>query len=182
MHKSLLILLFIASLPYMVMFYVAPVSSDSEVRVAGFSFQDSIDINGPVVVKFQLIAKEPITSVVLSYVDINEKWVNTTMSLTEGDAENGWWEATILLRIHEEKTEMTLRYIPNPMQLYVTLPNKMIELEIPQEYFPMTTFQSGNALLSMLPMLLPFLLTIGGFSAIVIVIVSKRRSIKKTTP
>ena len=76
MHKSLLIGLFIiASLLYVAAFNVAPVSSMSEVRVAGASVQDSTDVNGPIVVKFQLVAREPITSVVLSYVDVNGKWL-----------------------------------------------------------------------------------------------------------
>lgn len=150
---------------------------NTDVRVLGFGLKDSVDVDGPVVVRFELVAQSPITDVLLSYVDVKEEWANSSMRLVEGDTYNGWWEATIQLKMIEQKTEIsTLRYIPNPMKLYVSLPQGTVELEIPQDYFPMSAWQTGRGPADIKPFITILPLIIAGLCAVGIIILSKRFS------
>jgi len=113
---------------------ITAVSSNAtnEVEVIGSSFKNSIAVNGTAVIGFLLKSKTVVLNVVVSYVDQQKMLVNGTMRLVEGNATYGWWKATIIPNVWEEKVDEETRYYIDSatIKLYVFLRHAVDEIAI----------------------------------------------------
>lgn len=181
MHRKLLPgLVLIALLANVVMITAASFDTSNGIKVIGCSVKDHRAINGTTVISFLLQSEVAISSVFVSYVDQQERWANATMSLVEGNANYGWWEATINPKVWEEKVDGETRCNIHTPKLYVFLPHAVIELAIPQSFLPLCSIREEKVTFHLSEKIMTFL-ALGGISVIGVTIALKRYRCKEVT-
>ncbi|MEM2995124.1 MAG: hypothetical protein QXI91_03795 [Candidatus Bathyarchaeia archaeon] len=104
----------------------ATANASNNVEIIGFHIKDFTVVNGTAKVSFGIKSETPVENVVLSYINYEEKLVNATLSLTEGDANDGWWSATIKPKVFEEKEGNEVTTSIKAEKLYVFLTNNEV--------------------------------------------------------
>ncbi|UCE16870.1 MAG: hypothetical protein JSV12_04510 [Candidatus Bathyarchaeota archaeon] len=132
MHKFLFVIISIILLANVALIAGGASSTYDEIELIGSSFRNSIDVNGTAVIGFLLQSEGIVSNVVVSYLGLQERLVNETMSLVKGNGTYGWWETTIIPKVWTEKVDGELRNHIEAMKLYVTLPHVVMELAVPQ--------------------------------------------------
>lgn len=181
MHRNLLfVVVAIILLTNVVEITAVSSSATNEVEVIGSSFKNSIAVNGTAVIGFLLQSKTAVSNVVISYVDQLERLVNETMSLVDGNATYGWWKATIIPKVWEEKVGGETRYyiVASTIELYVFLPHAVNEIAIPEGLLGYWSIQMDKASFSHLN-ILSALILVGVFSGIGVTVVLKQKRQKK---
>jgi len=159
---------------------VASSNADNEIEVIGSRFKNSIAVNGTAVIGFLLQFKTAVSNVVVSYVGQQERLVNETMSLVEGNATYGWWEATIIPKVWEEKVGGETRYHidASTMKLYVFLPHAVNEIAISESLLGYWSVHEEKVLFSFVNIGF-FLILCGVFSVIGVTVALKQKRQKK---
>jgi len=114
----------------LVLVVTSPVAADAGVEVNGSHIRNYIAVNGTTLISLWVQSEAAVSSVVLSYVDQKGEPACATMSLTEGDSHDGWWEATIKPNVLEEEIDGGTRYRLDVRNLHVSLGEKVIELDM----------------------------------------------------
>ncbi|MBE0430834.1 MAG: hypothetical protein IBX67_03295 [Dehalococcoidia bacterium] len=102
--------------------------ADSRVEFCGSSTEDYTVPDGTFVVRVWLKSVVPISEVVMCYLDQEGNAAEATMSLVEGDATDGWWEATVWPYVWiEEGFGWCERYVDtDSMTVRVFLPGEVV--------------------------------------------------------
>jgi hypothetical protein len=132
MYRNVLIVLVTVVLLVNAIALAPALPDNKEIEIVGCHIKDYMAVNGTIVIGLLLRSDVVISGVVVSYVNRYEKQVKATMNLIEGDANEGWWEATITPKLMTETANSETRYRIDTMQLFVFLPSGVIELAIPQ--------------------------------------------------
>ena len=165
MHKKFLfVIVSIVLLTNVVMIAGGSSSTNNEIELIGSRFRNSIDVNGTAVIGFLLQSEGTVSNVVVSYVSQQERLVNETMSLVEGNGTYGWWEATIIPKVWTEEVEGTLTKHIEAVKLYVSLPHVVTELTVPQSFLGVWSTQEEKGIMSVFSVPSVLLLIIGVLS------------------
>ena len=179
-RKLLFVIVAIVLLANVVKITVAFSNADNEIEVIGSSFKNSITVNGTAVIGFLLQSETAVSNVVFSYVDQQERLINETMNLIEGNATYGWWKSTIIPKVLEEKVGEETRYHidATKMKLYVFLPHAVNEIAISESLLGYWSVQAEKVLFSFVN--IGFFLILGGvFSVIGVTVALKQKRQKK---
>ncbi|MEM2970771.1 MAG: hypothetical protein QXR63_07580 [Candidatus Bathyarchaeia archaeon] len=125
MKGSCMLLMVFMAVTFMPL-WQATANSSSDVEIVGFHIKDFTVVNGTVEVSFEIKSETPVESVVLSYINYEEKLVNVTLSLTEGNANNGLWSATVKPKVFEEKEGNEVTTSIKAEKLYIFLTNNEV--------------------------------------------------------
>jgi len=179
-RKLFFVIVAIALLANVVKVTAASSNADNEIEVMGSRFKNSIAVNGTAVIGFLLQPKTAVSNVVISYVGQQERLVNETMSLVEGNATYGWWEATIIPKVWEEKVGGETRYHVDAatMKLYVFLPHAVNEIAISESLLGYWSVHDEKVLFSFVNIGF-FLILCGVFSVIGATVALKQKRQKK---
>ena len=165
MHKKFLfVIVSIVLLTNVVMIAGGSSSTNNEIELIGSRFRNSIDVNGTAVIGFLLQSEGTVSNVVVSYVSQQERLVNETMSLVEGNGTYGWWEATIIPKVWTEEVEGTLTKHIEAVKLYVSLPHVVTELTVPQSFLGVWSTKEEKGIMSVFSVPSVLLLIIGVLS------------------
>lgn len=181
-RKFFCVIVAIVLLTNVVKVETASSNADGEIEVIGSSFKNSIAVDGTAVIGFLLQSKTAVLNVVVSYVDQQERLVNETMSLVEGNATYSWWKASIIPKVWEEKVGGETRYYIDAatMKLYVFLPHAVNEIAISESHLGYWSVKKEKFVFSFpLPNIRFFLILGGVFSVIGVTIALKQKRQKK---
>lgn len=165
LHKKFLfVIVSIVLLTNVAMIAGGPSSTNNEIELIGSRFRNSIDINGTAVIGFLFKSEGTVSNVVVSYVSQQERLVNETMSLVEGNGTYGWWEATIIPKVWTEEVEGTLTKHIEAVKLYVSLPHVVTELAAPQSFLGVWSTKQEKGIMAVFSVPSVLLLIIGVLS------------------
>jgi len=169
LHKKFLfVIVSIVLLTNVAMIAGGSSSINNEIELIGSRFRNSIDVNGTAVIGFLLQSEGTVSNVVVSYVSQQvsqqERLVNETMSLVEGNGTYGWWEATIIPKVWTEEVEGTLTKHIEAVKLYVSLPHVVTELTVPQSFLGVWSTKQEKGIMSVFSVPSVLLLIIGALS------------------
>jgi hypothetical protein len=108
----------------------SPVAADAGVNVNGSRVNDCTVVNDTAAISFWVQSEVAVSGVDLCYVDQNAEPACATMSLTEGDIHDGWWEATIKPNVLKGQAEGGTTYRLDVRTLHVLLGRTVVEVDV----------------------------------------------------
>lgn len=108
----------------------SPVAADAGVNVNGSRVRDYTAVNGTAAISFWVQSEVAVSSVALCYIDQNAESACATMSLTEGDVHDGWWEATIRPNVLKGQVEGGTAYRLDVRTLHVSLGGTVTDVNV----------------------------------------------------
>jgi hypothetical protein len=164
LHKFLFVIISFILLANAALIAGGASSTYDEIELIGSSFSNSIDVNGTAVIGFLLQSEETISNVVVSYLGLQERLVNETMSLVEGNETYGWWKTTIIPKVWTEKVDGELINHIDAVKLYVTLPHVVMKFAVPKSFLGTWSIKEQKAIIPVFSVPSVLLLIIGVLS------------------